>query len=552
MIRYTRVVLSAVLLVLLGCSAQPAAHHDAVAAGAAPPMLLDGLGSYHRAVTTSSPQAQAYFDQGLRLVYAFNHIEAEYAFREAARLDPACAMCFWGIALTQGSNYNSPTDAEREKTAYTAVQQALRLTDRVTPGERATIEALAKRHSADPGGERATLDRAYADAMREVARSFPDDPDAATIFADALMNLRPWDLWKPDGSMQPETAEILATLERVIAANPGHPGALHLYIHAVEGGPTPGQGEAAADRLGPLMPGAGHLVHMPAHIYWRVGRYEDAVQANIRAVKADDAYFAKREPSAIYRGLYYPHNIDFIWQSASMEGRSAETIRAARQFAGSAPVAMVREMSDMETAPAAPYFALARFGRWEEILRQPAPPAEFPYVTGAWRYSRGLAFIATGRTREAQAELAEIRKLSASVPADRTLAGFFKTKTILDLADNVLAGEIAARTGQTDVAVQHLLAAVAEQDGHWFTEPPVWYYPVRQSLGAALLSGGRPVEAEAVYRDDLKRNPDNGWSLFGLAQSLRAQGKAAEADAVQARFLKAWTLADVTLSASRF
>ncbi len=551
MTRCARVVLSVVSLVLVGCSGQPAAHHEATGAGA-PPMLLDGLGAYHQAVTTASPQAQAYFDQGLRLVYAFNHVEAEQAFLEATRLDPTCAMCYWGIALTQGSNYNSPTDAEREKTAYTAVQQALGLTDRVTPRERATIQALAKRHSSAAGAERAALDRAYADAMREVVRSFPNDPDAATLFADALMNLRPWDLWMPDGSMQPETAEILATLERVLAANPNHPGALHLYIHAVEGGPTPGQAEFAADRLGPLMPGAGHLVHMPAHIYWRVGRYEDAVQANLRAVKADEAYFAKREPSPIYRGLYYPHNIDFIWQSASMEGRSAETIRAARQFADAAPAAMVREMSDMETAPAAPYFALARFGRWDEILRQPAPPAEFPYVTGAWRYSRGLAFIATGRRAEAEAELAGIRQLSESVPADRTLAGFFKTKTILDLADNVLAGEIAARTGQTDVAVRHLLAAVAEQDGHWFTEPPVWYYPVRQSLGAALLSGGRPVEAEAVYRDDLKRNPDNGWSLYGLAQSLQAQGKTADAAAAQARFQKAWALADVTLAASRF
>jgi tetratricopeptide (TPR) repeat protein len=291
---------------------------------------------------------------------------------------------------------------------------------------------------------------------------------------------------------------------------------------------------------------------MPGHIYWRIGRYEDAVQANVLAVKADQAYFAKRTPSPIYRGLYYPHNIDFIWQSASMEGKSAETIRAARDFAASAPAAMVREMPDMETAPAAPYFALARFGRWEEVLREPAPPAEFLYVTGAWRYTRGLAFIATGRRAEAEAELAAIRKVAATVPPERTVANFFKMKAILDLADNVLAGEIAARTGRTDVAVRHLLAAVAEQDGHWFTEPPVWYFPVRQSLGAALLGGGRPVEAEAVYRDDLKRNPSNGWSLFGLAQSLKAQGRTSEAAEVEAAFRKAFALADVTLTGSRF
>ncbi len=551
MTRSIHAVLGVLLVALVACSGQSGAHrHGSDAAG--PPMLLEGLGRHHQAVTTTSRESQAYFDQGLRLVYAFNHIEAESAFREAARLDPACAMCYWGIALTHGSNYNSPTDAAREKAAYAAIQEALRLADRVTPRERASIEALAKRHSPVPGSERAGLDRAYADAMREVARRFPEDLDAATLFADALMNLRPWNLWKPDGSMQPETPEILATLERVLQANPDHPGALHLYIHAVEAGPDPRRGEPAADRLAPLMPGAGHVVHMPAHIYWRVGRYADAVDVNVRAVRADQAYFAKRNASPIYRGLYYPHNIDFIWQSASMDGRAADTIRAAREFAESAPPAMIREMSDMETAPAAPLFALVRFGRWDEVLRQPAPPAEWPYVTGAWRYARGLAFAATGRRPEAEAELAALRQIAASVPADRTLAGFFKTRAILDLAANVLAGEIAARSGQTDVAVRHLLAAVAEQDGHWFTEPPVWYFPVRQSLGAALLAGGRPAEAEAVYRDDLKRNPENGWSLFGLARSLEAQGRTADAAAVEARFRKAWARADVTLSASRF
>jgi tetratricopeptide (TPR) repeat protein len=479
-------------------------------------------------------------------------MEAESAFREAARLDPACAMCYWGIALTQGSNYNSPTDADRERAAFAAIQQAVVLAGYVTDRERATIEALSKRHADAPTPDRAPLDRAYADAMREVARRFPDDLDAATLFADALMNLRPWNLWKPDGTMQPETAEILETLERVIRAKPDHPGALHLYVHAVEGGPDPARAEAAADRLGPLMPGAGHMVHMPSHIYLRIGRYADAVDSNVVAVKADRAYLARGRRNVMVDGLYYPHNLDMLWQAASMDGRGTETLRAAREFAESVPPAMLREMPDMETAPAAPYFALARFGRWEEILRQPAPPAELPYVTGAWRYSRGLAFIATARRAEAEAELAAIRQLAATVSPERGLASFFKTKTILELASNVLAGEIATRTGQTDVAVRHLLAAVAEQDGHWFTEPPVWYFPVRQALGAALLAGGRPVEAEAVYRDDLKRNPGNGWSLFGLAQSLRAQGKSADADEVEARFRKAWARADVTLSASRF
>jgi tetratricopeptide (TPR) repeat protein len=549
--RWTRAILVVLSIALASCAGQSGGHRHPAAGAVPPPMVYEGLGSYHLGITASDA-AQAYFDQGLRLIYAFNHLEAESAFREATRLDPTCAMCYWGIALSQGSNYNSPTDAVRERTAFAAIQQAVVLAGPATDRERATIEALSKRHADTPTTQRAELDRAYADAMREVTRRFPDDLDAATLFADALMNLRPWNLWKPDGSMQPETPEILETLERVLRANPDHPGALHLYIHAVEGGPNPGRAETAADRLGPLMPGAGHIVHMPSHIYLRIGRYADAVDSNIAAVKADRAYLAKGRTNPMVVGLYYPHNIDMLWQAASMDGRAAETIRAAREFAESVPPTMLREIPDMETGPAAPYFALARFGRWEEVLRQPAPPAEFPYVTGAWRYSRGLAFIATGRRPEAEAELAALRQLASTVPPERPLASFFKTKTILDLAANVLAGEIAARTGQTDVAVRHLLAAVAEQDGHWFTEPPVWYFPVRQSLGAALLSGGRPVEAEAVYRDDLKRNPSNGWSLFGLAQSLKAQGKTAEAAEVEVAFRKAFALSDVTLTASRF
>src|SRR5262249_18487590 len=300
MSRYRWIILAALALVAGACSAQPGGHH-AGSDRAATPILFKGLGTYHQAITTGSPEAQAYFDHGLRLVYAFNRVEAERSFREAARLDPACAMCYWGVALTQGSNYNSPTDAGREKVAFEAIQQARTLADRVTPRERATIEALARRHSATPTADRAALDRAYTDAMRELARGFPDDLDAATLFADALMNLRPWNLWNQDGTPQPDTPELVATLERVLRARPDHPGALHLYIHAVEGSAEPRRAEAAADRLGPLMPAAGHLVHMPSHIYFRIGRYDDAVTSNIRAVDADRAYFAQQEPSAIYR-----------------------------------------------------------------------------------------------------------------------------------------------------------------------------------------------------------------------------------------------------------
>ena len=547
------IAMPALLLTLAACTAQSdgarAGHAHQTADKA--PVLYDSLGSHSYRIT-ASPPAQRWFDQGLRFVYAFNHNEAQKAFREAARLDPACAMCFWGIAITEGGNYNHPTDADREKRALEAVQGAQQRAAAATPVERALIQALAKRHTTDAAAKRDALDRAYADAMRDVARQFPDDVDAATFFADAAMNLRPWNLWTPEGAPYPGTEEIVQTLERVLAKNPNHPGALHLYIHAVEAGPQPARAEAAADRLLKLMPGAGHIVHMPSHIYWRVGRYADAVASNTAAVQADRTYFKNAQPSPIYRGLYYPHNIDFIWQSAGMQGRSAETLRAAREFSENAPVEMIKAMPDMETAPVAPIVALVRFGRWDEVLQHPAPPREFLYTTGVWHYARGLAFNAKGQAAEARRELTELEKVLASVPAERTVAFFFRAKNVLQMAANVLGGEIAAKAGDAASAERLLRAAVAEQDTHWFTEPPPWYFPVRHALGAVLLQAGRGADAEQVYREDLRRNPGNGWALFGLTQSLRAQGKAAEAARAEDSFRKAWASADVTLAASRF
>jgi tetratricopeptide (TPR) repeat protein len=554
MARQRWLVCLALAFVTAGCSAR-APHgdmHRGQPVSDARPVLYDTLGRYSYRITTASAEAQRWFDQGLRLVYAFNHGEAQRAFSEAARLDPSCAMCSWGLAIAEGSNYNSPTDADREKSALASVRQAQQLAAGARPQERALIDALAKRHSADPAAKRDALDRAYADAMRVVARRFPDDLEAATFFADAMMNLRPWNLWTPDGTAHPGTEELVQTLERVLAREPNHPGAIHLYIHAVEASRQPQRAEAAADRLVKLMPGAGHMVHMPSHIYWRVGRYADAVAVNAAAVAADRAYFKTAPPSGIYRGLYYPHNIDFIWHSASMQGHSAETLRAARELAENAPPEMIKEMPDMETAPAAPIAALARFGRWDEVLREGKPPREWPYARGVWHYARGLAFNSRGQAADARRELTELEAILASVSPERTLAFFFRAKNMLQLAANVLAGEIAAKAADTATAARLLRAAVAEQDTHWFTEPPPWYFPVRQALGAVLLQAGRAREAEQVYRDDLARNPNNGWSLFGLAQSLRAQGKTAEAAHADASFQKAWAKADVKLTASRF
>jgi tetratricopeptide (TPR) repeat protein len=544
--------LAALLPLLAACARSEGPHAHGEPTADTRPVLYDTLGTHSYKITTASPEAQRWFDQGLRLVYAFNHHEARKAFREATRLDPGCALCFWGLAMTEGSNYNSPTDGEREKRALEAVRAAQQRAAGARPAERALIGALAKRHAADAAATRETLDRAYADAMREVARQFPDDAEAGTFFADAAMNLRPWNLWAPDGSAYPGTDEIVQTLERVLAKQPNHPGALHLYIHAVEAGPQPGRAEAAADRLLTLMPGAGHIVHMPSHIYWRVGRYADAVASNVAAVQADRAYFKTAQPSGLYRGLYYPHNIDFIWQSASMQGRGAETLRAAREFADNAPAEMIKAMPDMETAPVAPIVARVRFGRWDDVLRVAAPPREWVYTTGVWRYARGLAYNAKGDAAAARRELTELESLLAGVPAERTVAFFFRAKNVLQMAANVLAGEIAAKAGDVAAAERLLRAAVAEQDTHWFTEPPPWYFPVRQSLGAVLLQARRAADAEQVYRDDLKRNPGNGWSLYGLGQSLRAQGKTAEAARVEESFRKAWAQADVTLTASRF
>jgi tetratricopeptide (TPR) repeat protein len=320
----------------------------------------------------------------------------------------------------------------------------------------------------------------------------------------------------------------------------------------VEASKQPARAEAPADRLAKLMPGAGHLVHMPSHIYWRVGRYADAVATNTAAVQADRAYLKTAQPSPIYRGLYHPHNIDFIWQSASMQGGSAGTIRAAREFAEAAPAEMIKQMPDMETAPVAPIVSLVRFGHWDEVLRYPAPPQEWAYTTGVWHYARGLAFNAKGQAADAQKELAELEKILNAVSPERTVAFFFRAKNVLGLAANVLAGEIAAKSGDTATAERLLRSAVAEQDTHWFTEPPPWYVPVRQALGAVLLQGNRAADAEQVYREDLRRNPGNGWSLFGLTQSLKAQGKTAEAAETENAFRKAWAQADVTLTASRF
>jgi len=521
------------------------------AVAAPPPPLFTDLGTYHHPVTCSPP-AQQYFDQGLRLVYGFNHDEAVRAFNEAARLDPSCAMAMWGVALALGPNINLPLDTERGAAAHAAMQRAVALAPKASAAEQDYIAALAKRYSDDPGADRQQLDRAYADAMRQVVQRHPDDLDAATLYAESLMDLRPWDLWSSDGQPRPETPEIVATLEGVLQRDPNHPGANHYYIHAIEASPHPEKGLPSAQRLATLVPGAGHLVHMPSHIYIRTGRYAEAAAANRQAIAVDERYLAAVQPDGVYPMMYYPHNIHFLWAAASMDGRSAEAIQAARDVASKAPPEMVRQMPMVEYFMPTPYFALVRFGHWQEILAEPPPPDDLHYNAAMWHYARGVAYAATGQFADAERERAALIAESQALPADRIIGDNQSAASLARLASLLLAGEIAARQGQCETALPKLEEAVSIQDGLPYMEPPPWYYPARQALGAVLLQCGRPDAAAVVFREDLKRNPENGWSLYGLAQALRAQGDPAAAAAADARFRTAWRDADVELTAARF
>jgi tetratricopeptide (TPR) repeat protein len=512
---------------------------------------MAGLGTHHFPVTTRSPQAQAYVDQGIAFVYGFNHDEAIRAFEEAARLDPRCAMAFWGKALALGSNYNLRIDSERAVTARRTVARAVALAPSVTPRERAYIHALAKRYATPKvGADRKALDVAYADAMREVARRYPDDLDASVLFAESLMVLRPWDLWTRDGQPQPGTEEIVATLEAVLARAPGHPGANHYYIHAVEASPHPERALRAADTVAATMPAAGHIVHMPSHIYMRVGRYADAADTNTKAIEVDEAYIAAAHPAGAYPMMYYPHNVHFLWSAASMEGRSADALRAAANLDKQLAPEMLRAMPMIEYFSPTLLFSQVRFGRWDDLLAAPRPPDEFPYWLGMWLHARGLALVATGRLSDAEAAHVELVRITEAMPPERIVADNQPARTLLQLAADVLGAEIAAGRGRSDESIRTFEDAVRLEDALPYTEPPPWYQPVRHRLGAELLRAGRPADAEVVYREDLTRHPENGWSLVGLREALRRQGKRDDAAAADARLHRAWARADVRLESS--
>ena len=513
--------------------------------------IFDGLGRHHHPISTTSKQAQRYFDQGLTLSYAFNHKEAIRSFRGALKHDPDCAMAYWGIAYASGPHVNRPMDQEDNDRAWAALQRALALKSKATAKEQAYIEAMAQRYQAGFAEDRSTLDKAYAAAMREVTRQFPDDLDAHTIFSEALMNTMPWDYWLKDRSPKPETEEAFAALRLVINRNPNHPGANHFFIHAVEAGPQPELGLPAADRLGGFAPQAGHLVHMPAHIYMRVGQYREAELANRSAVKADRSYIQHCAAQGFYPGAYYPHNEHFLWYATLFQGRSADALAAANK---TAQVALENYCGPKKAVEGPrlrhlPWITLARFGRWDEVLKVPQPPATNDFLIDRvmWHFARGLAFAAKPEAGQAATEHAEMAKLAKSEAAKKLDSPQFPATAMLGISELWLAGKVAEARGESGTALDRLRSAVEAEDALPYMEPAYWPIPVRPTLGAALLKAGKAGEAEAVFRQDVKLWPRNGWGLLGLEASLRAQGKTDSANLVQREFNEAWKRADTKL-----
>ena len=510
-----------------------------------PPPLYNDLGPHHKVVGTRVPLAQQYFDQGLRLVYGFNHAEAIRSFTRATELDSTCAMCWWGIAYAYGPHVNAGMDSASGVKAYGAARKALSQSRNGTASEQAYSRAISARYAAVPPANRAKLDSAYARAMTEVAGKYPNDLDAAALYAESLMDLRPWNYWTPEGKPYPGTDTIVQQLERVIARNPEHPAACHYYIHAVEA-VNPQKAVPCAERLARLMPGVGHMVHMPAHIYIRVGRYKDAAASNVHAIHTDETFIEGQKPTTVYSLAYYPHNIHFLAFASTMSGQSAQALQAARTLKSKVNMDVARQVPMLQEM--VPYYVLTltTFGRWDDVLAEPLPPADIRAPLAMAYYARGVAYAAKGKPAEAQIALDTVKAIDAATPADAP------EKTPISIAPHALMGEIATRSGKLDEGIAHFREALKIEDAGLYFEPPKWYYPIRASLGAALLKAGRPAEAEAVYREDLKRFPENGWSLFGLAAALAAQGKSAEAAAIDKRFSKAWSAADVKLTASRF
>jgi tetratricopeptide (TPR) repeat protein len=506
------------------------------------PPIWAGLGSVTYKITTANERAQAYFDQGLRLAYAFNHGEAQRAFRVAQKLDPDCAMCFWGEALVLGPNINLPMQEDAIAPAFAAVQKAKALAAKAGPREQALIAALALRYSSDPKVARAPFDAAYAAEMAKVVAQFPDDDEIATLYAEAVMDLSPWDYWKPGGQEpNPQSTPIVPTLERVLARNPNHPGAIHFYIHAVEASDRPKRAEPYADRLRGTIPGAGHLVHMPSHIYYRVGRYLDALEDNKTAVKVDEQYLADTNaPMGVYRLGYYPHNVHFVMAAAQMAGDGQTVIAAAEKLRELIPDEAARGIAMVQPVKAAPYFAHALFSSPEIIFALPDPGDTIPYVKAMWLYARGVALAARRDFASAAAAADAIGTLEHTADFKLLKESNIPAQDVLRIAQTLILARVAQAKGDTSIAIAQFEKAAALQDALPYTEPPYWYYPIRQSLAAALLQAGRFDEAEQQFQRALARAPANAWSYFGLAELYKARGNTAAANQAEADLARTW------------
>jgi tetratricopeptide (TPR) repeat protein len=529
-------VLCGVLLCLSAMAQDHASHTQS-----RPITLVTGLGDLHHPVSTHNPQAQQFFDQGLRFIYAFNHDEAARSFQHAAELDPKLAMAYWGIAEAVGPNYNDPADPDRYKRAHDAAQKAVDLSAGASPNEQAYIQAMAKRFPADPNSDLKKAAEEYHDATRKVSADSPDDLDAATLFAESGMNLHPWGLWHQDGTPEAGTEEIVATLESVLKRDPNHLGAVHYYIHTVEASNNPERALAGANRLAALAPGAGHIVHMPAHIYIRTGDYDAAVKTNEQAAEVDRAYLKATGEQGIYPMMYYSHNLHFIAMCGAMNGRYAEARKNADLLAANVGP-HVKEMPPLEGFMTIPMAVEVRFHHWNEILKMPAPDPAMKVTTGFWHFSRGMALAGTGKLSEAEAEYKIVSDAQAATPVDEIFNAPInnKTKDILEIAKDTLGAKIALAKKDNSGAVAMLREAVAIQDTLKYGEPPDWFFPVRESLGAALLLNGDAAGAEKVFREDLERNPRNPRSLWGLQQALLQQKRDYDAGFVQKQFEASW------------
>ena len=534
--------IGSVLLVMCWSALAVAQQHAAHSALAPKPAtLMTGLGSLHHPVSTKNVQAQQFFDQGLRLIYAFNHDEAGRSFQRAADLDAKLAIAYWGVAEAVGPNYNDPASDERFQAAHGAIQKAADLSADASPSEKAYIEAMAKRFPADPKADRRKAAEDYRDAMREVVKNFPDDLDAATLFAEAGMNLHPWGLWHVDGTPEEGTEEIVATLESVLKRDPDHMGAVHYYIHAVEASRSPQRALAGANKLAAMAPAAGHLVHMPAHVYIRTGDYEAAVKTNQVAAAADRAYIKASGVQGIYPMMYYSHNLHFIAMCAAMNGNYPEAKKNADMLAAHVGPA-VKAMPPLEGFMTIPMAVEIRFHKWDSILAMKQPDPDMKITTVFWHFARGMALASKGKTSEAEAEHQIVAEAEKATPEDVVFAMPVnnKAKDIMKIAESVLGAQIAMAKQDTDGAIAMMKDAVAIQDSLKYGEPPDWFFPVRESLGAALLMKGDTSGAETVFREDLDRNPRNPRSLYGLQQALKKQGRDYDAGFVETQFNASW------------